>query len=352
MGVDNNKNEQKKDLNIDDLIKDLNSLLEKIPEMIESASSKDISNQPKEDEKTQELTATQQSFSDDKETTNNNLLQKEIPPQEEDVSNQSNIEELIINPPDEGGAKEIEEPQNLEKNDDYNEEVELAIESEDVLEEKDELLDKEIELELDIDIEKEDGIVEKEDIVKESIDTKEVYEKEIEFELNSENAREIEDIKIESSILQAEPSKSFDEINTFVTISDQTKRLLRVGEKSTIPQERTRRIGIIYALSDERLLVDFIKKLDEISSASAEKPMFVERSFFMVYDENFSTETLLVNSQNANINAVVCIGELPLDKMYEIENSVLQAGYLFLVVKRNSFSDTLVIDFLCDLISV
>lgn len=336
MGEDN-KNEKERNLNFDDLINDLNSLLDKIPDMVGGTNPKSVNSQSNKDEKQLDESLTNQIQSSKENNTSNNM----------------NIEDLIINPE---YNKFDESPQETsfdkEEKLSHNQDIDI------VLPEKN---DEDLGLELDnIEIEEENidkielneaNISSKDDIVVEKeIDMRnEVGEKKDTFDVKSSDTIEIKDIEIEPTVTKVIKGENVS--NVFIAISDEAKSILKLQESPTIPPERTRRIGIIYASMDETLLINFLKKLDEISTISSEKPMFVERAFFMIYDENFSTETLLVNCQNEKVNAVVLIGELPVDKMYEIENSVSQIGCSFLTIKMGNFSSSLIIDFILDLIS-
>jgi hypothetical protein len=138
-----------------------------------------------------------------------------------------------------------------------------------------------------------------------------------------------------------------------VSIKDFSKELndlIAMLPPGNIDAERIKNVGFIYNYNDEESFKDFLKKIDEISLASNEKPMFVKRSFVMPYDNDFSKESLLLDCQNEKVIAVVLIGQLPMEIKYDIENLLSQNNIYFTDFNRENMSKNRIIDFIMELI--
>ncbi|MCX7641230.1 MAG: hypothetical protein N2Z20_01175 [Elusimicrobiales bacterium] len=336
MGDDNNleKNNNGDIKNFEDLIKDLNSLLDKIPEMLESTKAK----QQDSVENFINITSKQNDLEKVEEKTQNDCqnLDEKISPSTEENINQIDLNNVIIIPDEDIKIEDAIKEQELEE----NKISRKTEESHNITENESKKSDKwDIENFDNIEINNLELIDEKKERNLENID----------IETSSQAIKSEIDQLNEISDLQQSTNK-----NKYLTLilSEEAKKLISVTKPDSIPQERTRKIGIIYASNDDTILINFLKMIDEISFLSKNKPMFIERSFIIPYDENFSVESLILNCQNEKINSIVLIGELSVDKIYEIENSISQLGCIFFNIKANNLSKSTVIDFIMELIAL
>ncbi len=350
--------EEKEIKDFENLLKDLNSLFNKIPNMIGSSDRDSNKEEKDKEEKSKEFEVKSEA--------------------QHKVSN--NIEEFIIKPDD---VKDEEKPTDDNQNAvDRKEENAQDILNGELEEEK----DKAEEAKSKDGINKEDDKIELEVSVDAIIDSKNVNSKENDFKIDfqieedqkiklefdeklSDNLEEDKGEEKEFDILQSEDKKEFTlDINNDISIdqqikdmsdfynrqsifSDDLKEIIYLQRPSDVSADRVKKMGIVCAVNSEQLLKSFLKYLDEICFSSKDKKMFVERSFILFYDENFSVENLLVNAGNEKVDAVVFIGNLPVEKVYEIENAVCGSGYMFFSIGMESFSRSRVIDFVLELIA-
>ncbi len=341
---------EKENKDFEELVRDLNSLLEKIPDMIGKPEEK-IS---KMDEKDQEA--------DNKSDT--------------ELQNLSDIENFIITPQAsdvknkdvDSSAKKLEDNQQVldidneeeKKKDDVNETLnhsaddikleppdEMVIHNEDINQFSDEIkTDIQVEQSpiispssYDIELDKS----EEKDKDEKSFEILDSHQKEKEFSVDIQSSFFEEEHQIQCT----EKQKDFNNL----LLSDELKDIIYAKKPSDVSDERVKKIGLVCSINGETVLKHFLRYLDEICFSSKNKKMFVERSFVLFYDENFSVENLIINAGNEKVNAVVLIGEIPVDKVYEIKNAVSQAGYIFFSFSMKNLSRSEVIDFVLDLIA-
>lgn len=331
----------------EDLLKDLNSLFDKIPDMVGSSEGQN-SNKGEQSKEVEINSQTQQ-------------------------ENSKNVEEFIIEPDAVEDEKLNDIKNETERKDDN---AETTFNTDLVEEEKNETKSKD-------DLNKEDYNI-KLDVSTQAIaDNKEISNEGDSFKLELEEDSEIKlefDEKLNNLEVNQEEEKKFDtlhsedekefvlDINDNISmeqqiknvsdfysrqniLSEDLKEVIYTQRPSDVSSDRVKKIGIVCAVNGEQLLKSFLRYLDEICFSSKDKKMFVERSFVLFYDENFSVENLMVNANNEKVNAVVFVGNLPVERVYEMENAVCGAGYMFFSIGMDNFSKSKVIDFVLELIA-
>lgn len=330
---DKGYNKEDETTNFDELIKELNSLLDKIPQIVESTKDNgEVDFQDKSSnldlkiEEEKELVEKKNDSLEGEKKEDLTLISPEL--LNEEVNNSDALSET-----DKDEELKLKDVVQEESNTlvDFSPEIDLI---------KNE--SKDTDLEDNLDNTEEGNKLQKVFEIDSDIDL-------VDLKLEDENKSEDINLSFEQPL---EKIISNNNISGYSLISDETKELIHKSKPEGILDERVRRIAIIYTSNyNEDNLRNFINLLDEISLSSREAPMFVERSIFMVYDENFSTESFVLNAQNEKVNGVVLLGELPIDRIYEIESAVSQLGCIFLNLK-GMVSKSIVIDFILDLIAL
>lgn len=353
---DDKQDKERENPNFDDLIKELNSLLDKIPQIIESDNIEIKSSLSDSNLNTNKPIS---------ENVEQNIAEKKEESLNIDSSIKTNEEPIIIKDGKEEGIlientenKDNVMMDNIIKEDEIIDNISLETIDEEAIK-----LNQDTDFKVDLDInlsveeqklEKQEKIIEIDNISSSDLDLS--LDKEIGIDTTniSNEVNETINISIGSDEISFEqPIETITKNDSFTYsgVSTELERIIYKKRPDNISEERIRRIAIIYASNDDKNLKSFLDFLDEISLFSKEKPMFVERSIFMLYDENFSLETFMLTAQNEKINGVVLIGNLPVDKIYELESSISQLGCVFLNLK-GEVSKSIVIDFILDLIAV
>jgi hypothetical protein len=164
------------------------------------------------------------------------------------------------------------------------------------------------------------------------------------LKVNSEAEQKNGDASVKPADKPAEKSLSIKDF------SKELNDLISMLPPGNIDAERIKNVGFIYNYNDEDSFKGFLKKVDDISLASNEKPMFVKRAFVMPYDNDFSKESLLLDCQNEKVIAVVLIGQLPMEIKYDIENLLSQNNIYFTDFNKENMSGNKIIDFIMELI--
>lgn len=386
--------EDKDNKSFEDIINELNSLLDKIPSMMDELSKS--GGDKKQDSSSQEKS--QQTFDSSDKTpdlSNNKIEDIIIDPfvEENKIEPDKKTDDVVLNELNNAAEiKESKEAQTMDQNNDDGVDVSLGYEKEKELEIGDIKLEDvetdigKVEIEDNIEnFEKKDAEGSEKDLSSADITVDINKEDHAEISVSDENTDksnrdvdmqkpeldnieienlELEDLTVkfssgETSVLGSESIEIEKSISSDTTsdsaglygISEEAKKLINAKKPDNVSEERVKKIGVVYAWNDESIVVNFVRYLDEICLQSKDKKMFVERSFFMIYDENFSVENLMINVSSFKVHAVVVAGELPPDKMYEIENACVGDGVLFYNVKMSDFSKSSVIDFILDLIA-
>ena len=117
-----------------------------------------------------------------------------------------------------------------------------------------------------------------------------------------------------------------------------------------IPDERIKPIIFLYAMTDESLCADIINTLDSICLKSKTKPMFIKRPVVKVCDPEMKGEYAmqLVNEHEAL--GLICVGDVPQDTVYEIQNAFNTKENLFRHITKENFNYALTVDIVADLI--
>jgi|YNPMSStandDraft_2_1061718.scaffolds.fasta_scaffold00943_5 hypothetical protein len=177
-----------------------------------------------------------------------------------------------------------------------------------------------------------------------------------------------EDLKIETKDIRKEEGIEIEKFPSFEVVKDEAKEekketfiikknefeenlkeIIEITPPQNIPSERIKNVGFVY-LSEEETFVELLKMIDEICLSSKEKPMFVNRSFVLNYDDTISSDVIIFNAKNEKVIAVVFVGQIPPDKKYEFENSLSQEGIYFINFNKANLTKSSVIDFIMELI--
>jgi len=127
------------------------------------------------------------------------------------------------------------------------------------------------------------------------------------------------------------------------------RNLIEKDPPKDIPLDRIKNVGFVY-FSEKDTFIDLLKMIDEITLGSNEKPMFVNRSFVINFNEDLNGDVIILNAKNENVVGVVFIGQIPPDKKYEFENSLSQEGIYFVNFNKSNINRSSVIDFIMELI--
>ncbi len=117
-----------------------------------------------------------------------------------------------------------------------------------------------------------------------------------------------------------------------------------------IPPERVRSIAFLYSSGDETLCASVLAELDAICLKSAAKPMFVKRAYVKVCDTDANANFVSQSVTDSGAIGLVCVGAIPQEKVYEIENALSSAGGFFRYFDSASFSHSSALDLVADLI--
>lgn len=359
------ENDKEKKRSFEEILSDLNSLLEKMPEIVSSKMNKDqesngnIENIKKDDIQLQQHS--NEEIVDSADTKNNSIIEnqqnkeKVYASSELDVKKDTiNLDEvqvfnpnILLNETPQENKNDVQIDDTEDKEIKNHEEIGKNISVKGVDEEK-ETKDKEIK----------DNVVEQKDDLNVNI---ELDVKDIDVSLD-EDATEIKgenqpvektenefgniEINIEETS-QEEVKKEDSNVN--IRFSIDLNSIIAKDPPSNIPEERIKKVGFVLA-GEEGDLKKLLEIIDEICLSSETKPMFVKRSFVINYDVDFNTDSLILNAKENKVDAVIVVGEPPMDKLYEIENVISSNNILFTNFKKENISNHYVIDFIMELI--
>lgn len=355
------ENDKEKKRSFEEILSDLNSLLEKMPDIINSKKNKDhntkesIENIEKDNIELQQ--PLDEKVIDNANIKSDSIIENQQSKEEIDALSELDVEKDTINlnldevqvfDPNILLNEDMEESKNDGQIDDIKNEV---MQSQEKIQENiplEELKDKEI---------KDNGITLKDDLsANVELDVKDVdidlSKNVIETKEESKIVKKVEDefsnIEINvNEVTNEEIKKETSNIN--VSLSIELNSIIAKEAPSNIPEERIKKVGFVLS-GPECNLKKLLEIIDEICFSSETKPMFIKRSFIINYDVDFNTDTLILNAKENKVDAVVVVGELPMDKLYEIENVVTSNNMLFFNFKKENIFDHFVIDFIMELI--
>jgi len=117
-----------------------------------------------------------------------------------------------------------------------------------------------------------------------------------------------------------------------------------------IPAERVRAIVFLYSPEDKALCATVLSELDAICLKSASKPMFIKRSSVRECEPDLNANVALQLVQDAGANGLLCVGNVPQEKIYELENTFSGAGVFFRHYDAAAFTHSSALDLVADLI--
>ncbi|MGD9642259.1 MAG: hypothetical protein AB7V08_05905 [Elusimicrobiales bacterium] len=117
-----------------------------------------------------------------------------------------------------------------------------------------------------------------------------------------------------------------------------------------IPAERLRTLMFLYGPEDKALCATALAELDAICLKSATKPMFIKRASVKECDPDMNPNYVLQTVTDAGAQGLVCLGSVPQEKVYEIENAFGTSGGFFRYYDSSTFSHSAALDLVADLI--
>jgi len=117
-----------------------------------------------------------------------------------------------------------------------------------------------------------------------------------------------------------------------------------------IPEDRVKSLVFLYALEEKALCASVLSELDAICLKSATKPMFVRRAAVRECEPDISASVLQQSVADLGAAGVICVGAIPVEKVYEIENVFSSSGGFFRHFDSSSFSHSAALDLVSDLI--
>jgi hypothetical protein len=138
-----------------------------------------------------------------------------------------------------------------------------------------------------------------------------------------------------------------------VTSRTQAGDLAGLSERQApegVPAERQRGLVFLYSPEEKGLCATVMSELDAICLKSQTKPMFVKRSAVKEFDLGINSNVLLQLVQDTGANGLVCLGNVPQEKVYEMENVFSGASGFFRHYDSSSFTHTAALDLVSDLI--
>lgn len=363
--MEENNKDSKKEKSFEDIAKELDELLEIVPDITGKIEEENTGENSKEfkmfdnEEDKKEENKDEKNVEDFEILTPDDLISSE--PQKKD-----NLEK-------DKSEVEIEEPSLNAENPLNNDEKESSLEiSEDTVEIENkeennintdslEVNSKSIDLDFaTVESESENKEKNEESKVEEyqlSSDTEDKIDMDIELDVSSEEKKtedgsnKSEDVQMELNVISDIKEEAFSGDSSFSGekgYSDELKNLIE-KKREDIPSERVKKVGFVFNF-DEELFKNVLETLDEITQASEDKPMFIERSFVLNYSDDFNSNFLLEMCKNEGVKAVMFVGELPVNQSYDINNVLSEAGIMFFHINKDNFSRTRLIDFVMELI--
>ena len=138
-----------------------------------------------------------------------------------------------------------------------------------------------------------------------------------------------------------------------VTSRSQAGDLAGLSERPVpegIPAERVKGLVFLYSPDDKALCATVMAELDAICLKSASKPMFVKRSSVRECDLDLNANVALQMVTDTGATGLICVGAVPQEKVYELENTFSGANGFFRYYDSSSFNHTAALDLVSDLI--
>lgn len=117
-----------------------------------------------------------------------------------------------------------------------------------------------------------------------------------------------------------------------------------------IPADRVRAVMFLYAPEEKGFCAAVLAELDAICLKSAVKPMFIRRAGVKECASDMNANYILQLASDAGAIGLVCVGAIPQEKIYEVENVFTSSGGFFRYYDSASFSHSAALDLVSDLI--
>ena len=117
-----------------------------------------------------------------------------------------------------------------------------------------------------------------------------------------------------------------------------------------IAPERVRTVAFLYAEADSELCAELLAELDAICLKSASKPMFIKRGFVRACIPGVSGNMYLQQVADAGAAGLICVGNVPQENVYEVENVFTAGGVFFRHFSRDVFCHSAALDLVAELI--
>lgn len=117
-----------------------------------------------------------------------------------------------------------------------------------------------------------------------------------------------------------------------------------------IPADRVRSMMFLYSPEEKGFCAAVLAELDAICLKSATKPMFIRRAGVRECSSDMNANYILQMASDAGAIGLVCVGAIPQEKIYEVENVFTSSGGFFRHYDSASFSHSAALDLVSDLI--
>ncbi|MDO8802994.1 MAG: hypothetical protein Q7R35_01060 [Elusimicrobiota bacterium] len=117
-----------------------------------------------------------------------------------------------------------------------------------------------------------------------------------------------------------------------------------------IPAERVRSMAFLYSPGDEALCATVLAELDAICLKSADKPMFIKRAYVKECEIDANANFIHQSVSDSGAAGLVCLGAIPQEKIYEMENAFVSSGGFFRYYDAAAFTHSSALDLVADLI--
>jgi hypothetical protein len=117
-----------------------------------------------------------------------------------------------------------------------------------------------------------------------------------------------------------------------------------------VPAERTRSAAFLYIPAEKALCATVLSELDTICLKSATKPMFVKRAYVKECAPDMNANYALQAASSSGAQALVCLGTVPPEKLFELESACSSSGFLFRHYDQAAFSHSSALDLVMEMI--
>ena len=117
-----------------------------------------------------------------------------------------------------------------------------------------------------------------------------------------------------------------------------------------VKPEQVRSVAFIYAGDDEAFCAEVLAELDAICLKSSANPMFISRPLVEVCGDGVNGNVVLQKVSDAKALGLVCLGNVPQETVYEVENVFTAAGVFFKHYTRETFNHSVALEMVMEFI--